>query len=69
MDAKKSKETNESESQQQQSQELVALPSQHVVKEHAKIEHLRREGMPLDEAVMHCIEQCSELFLQVHYFC
>ena len=44
-----------------QSQELSQFSSQNnmVLKEHAKIEPLRLDGMPLDEAVMYSIEQCS----------
>lgn len=46
-----------------QSQELSQFSSQNnmVLKEHAKIEPLRLDGMPLDEAVMYSIEQCSKL--------
>lgn len=46
-----------------QSQELSQFSSQSnmALKEHAKIEPLRLDGMPLDEAVMYSIEQCSKL--------
>jgi len=46
---------------QDTSQDSQPLPSNgnNVVKEHAKIEPLKYDGIPLDEAVMYSIEQCN----------
>lgn len=63
LDSKKGKENIETDSQQQQqSQEYIALTQQQSTNDRdqqSKLEALKYHGMALDEAVMFCIEQCT----------
>lgn len=61
MDTKKAKGETENESQ-----EFISLSHTAPI-EHAKLKALRLDGMPLDEAIMYSIEQCSMLFRNLFY--
>lgn len=57
LDTKKTKGETDNDSQSQENPQLSS--QNNILKEHAKIEPLRHDGMPLDEAVMYSIEQCN----------